>query len=80
MAAFRLQLFVVIGFEDTVAGGKLQVSVEGFSQPKRKDFISNLFKDRKAKNQAQMYYLYISLYAYTLSRVFDSDFILYFWC
>lgn len=78
MAAFRLQLFVVIGFENIIAGEKLQVSVEGFSQPKKKDFISNLFKHRKAKNQAQIYYLYISLCAYTLDRVFDSDFILYF--
>lgn len=50
MAAFRLQLFVVIGFEKTVAGEKLQVSIEGFSQPKKrkKELISKLLKDKKA--------------------------------
>lgn len=49
MVSFRLQLFVVIGFEDTIAGEKLQVFIEGFSQPKeKKDFISKLFKDKKA--------------------------------
>lgn len=71
MAAFRLQLFVGIGFEDIIAGEKLQVSIEGFSQPKKKkDFISKLFKDKKEKKQAQMYYLYISLCTYILSAVF----------
>lgn len=36
MAAFRLQLFVVVEFEETVAGEKLQVSIKGFLQPKKK--------------------------------------------
>lgn len=49
MAAFRLQLFVVVEFEETIAGEKLQVSIKGFSQPKKKKkWISKLFKDKKA--------------------------------
>lgn len=58
---------------------------DSYSQKKKnpktkKDFISNIFKGKTAKSQAQMYYPYISLCAYTLTGVFDSDFILVFLC
>lgn len=78
MAAFRLQLFVVVEFEETIAGEKLQVSIKGFLQPKKKK--SGFQSYLRTKKQAQVYCLYISVCTYSLSGVFNSESILYFMC
>lgn len=66
---------------ETVAGEKLEVSFEEFSQPKKmKGLVSKLFKDKKSKPRC-VYYLSISVHTRaSLSVVFDTDFSLYFMC
>lgn len=55
---------------------------DSHNQKKKKKGIlfPSYLSTKKKKKEAQMYYLHTSLCTYTLSAVFDSDFILYFLC